>query len=282
MAKRGKARRAPSEVPGGLVPEGFRPRVDSPEALAALVDRLPEDPGVYLMRDQKGAVIYIGKARRLRARVRQYFTGHDTRAFVPLLEKIVGDIETVVTASDKEALLLENNLIKRYRPRFNVKLRDDKQYLVLRIDPAARWPRFELVRRTTEDRARHFGPYHSAQSARRTLRALNRHFRLRTCSDFTLDHRARPCLQHQIGRCPAPCVLTVDEAEYAEQVQGAILFLEGRHGERRVELLAREKPVVVSMSDVAASGGYYIAARANEIVAEAGTLTGKAVITVAR
>ncbi|MCA9690961.1 MAG: excinuclease ABC subunit UvrC [Myxococcales bacterium] len=127
--------------------------------------------------------------------------------------------------------MLENNLIKRYRPRFNVKLRDDKQYLVLRIDPAARWPRFELVRRTTEDRARHFGPYHSAQSARRTLRALNRHFRLRTCSDFTLDHRARPCLQHQIGRCPAPCVLTVDEAEYAEQVQGAILFLEGRHGE---------------------------------------------------
>lgn len=221
------------------MPKDWQPRATSREQLVELVERLPESPGVYVMRDRKGVIVYVGKARRLRARVRQYFNGHDTRNFVPLLGKLLGDIETVVTSNDKEALLLENTLIKRHRPRFNIKLRDDKQYLVLRLDPRAKWPRLELVRRTQADRARYFGPYHSAASARKTLRVVGRHFRLRTCTDYTLEHRKRPCLQYQIGRCPAPCVYEVDPEEYASQVHGVRLFLEGRHRELTRDLQTR-------------------------------------------
>ena len=183
------------------------------------------------MRDRKGHVVYVGKAQRLRARVRQYFSGQDSRAFVPLLTTLLGDIETVVVANNKEALLLENNLIKEHRPRFNVKLRDDSNYLVLRLDPKVDWPKLELVRNMGTDHAHYFGPYHSAGSARQTLRVVNRHFRLRTCTDYALKHRRRACLQYQIGRCPAPCVHKVDGDEYASQVADVALFLKGRHKE---------------------------------------------------
>ncbi|HEY8378560.1 MAG TPA: excinuclease ABC subunit UvrC, partial [Nannocystis sp.] len=226
-------------TPPGHAEDGWKPRANSPEELTALVERLPDVPGVYIMRDRQGEVVYVGKARRLRARVRQYFNGTDPRFFVPLLAQLLGDIETVVTSNDKEALLLENNLIKKYKPRFNVKLRDDKQFLVLRLDPKAKWPRLELVRRMRQDGARYFGPYHSAQSARHTLRVVNRYFKLRTCSDYTLTHRKRPCLQYQIGRCPAPCVYPVDPAAYAAQVRGVAMFLEGRHKELVADLTAQ-------------------------------------------
>src|SRR5687767_12675385 len=134
--------------------------------LAEILDRLPTEPGVYVMKDRRGKVLYIGKAANLRNRVRQYFqpnTG-DIRDFVPLLEGVVADIETQVTSNEKEALLLENTLIKKHQPRFNVKLRDDKSYLVLRLDPEAEWPRLEVVRRMKDDQAYYFGPYHSATS----------------------------------------------------------------------------------------------------------------------
>ncbi len=205
----------------------FTPRIASAEDLAAAVERLPDAPGVYIMRDRKGAYLYVGKATRIRRRVRQYFTGHDTRRFVPRLAALVGDIETIVTESDKQALLLENNLIKRHKPRFNVQLRDDKNFLVLRLDPQARWPRLELVRRIKRDGAHYFGPYASARAARATLRVVNRHFRLRTCTDFVLRSRKRPCLQYHIERCPAPCVLDVDPDAYAESVRDVALFLSG-------------------------------------------------------
>ena len=161
--------RRPSAQPP--VPADWSPRITDTAALEEALTRLPDEPGVYVMRDRQGHVIYVGKARRLRARVKQYFNGHDTRAFVPLLAKIVGDIETVVTANNKEALLLENNLIKEHRPRFNVKLRDDSNYLVLRLDPKGEWPRLELRRQIEHDGAYYFGPYHSARTARSTLRA---------------------------------------------------------------------------------------------------------------
>ena len=212
-----------------VVDAAWQPRARNSAQLLELVDRLSDDPGVYVMRDRKGTIVYVGKARRLRARVRQYFNGTDTRMFVPLLANLLGDIETVVTSNDKEALLLENNLIKKHKPRFNVKLRDDKQFLVLRLDPKADWPRLELVRRMRKDGAQYFGPYHSASSARHTLRVVNRYFKLRTCTDYTLKHRTRPCLQHQIGRCPAPCVYPVDRAMYAGQVKHVGQFLDGRH-----------------------------------------------------
>lgn len=229
------------------VPEGWTPRVSSDEDLEALLARLPDDPGVYVMRDRKGEVVYVGKARKLRVRVRQYFNGQDTRLFVPVLHRQLGDIETVVTSNDKEALLLENNLIKEHRPRYNVKLRDDKQYLVLRLDPRANWPRLELVRRIKQDGAQYFGPYHSAISARATLRVVNRHFQLRTCTDYVLSHRSRACLQYQIGRCGAPCVYDVDPEDYGAQVKDVGLFLSGRHRELVGGLQARMESAAEGM-----------------------------------
>jgi excinuclease ABC subunit C len=213
------------------------------ELLQDKLDALPTKPGVYLMKDEAGQILYVGKAINLRARVRQYFqpaTG-DTRAFVPLLEGIVADIETVVTGNEKEALLLENNLIKRQQPRFNVKLTDDKSFLVLRLDTRGPWPRLEVVRKLADDGARYFGPYHSPTACREALRVVNRHFQLRVCTDHTLHSRQRPCLQYQIKRCLAPCVLDVPPTDYAEQVRFVSLFLEGKSDELLEDLRGRMK-----------------------------------------
>lgn len=223
------------------------PRITDATLLEEALRRLPTDHGVYVMRDRHGEIIYVGKAKSLRARVRQYFNGQDTRAFVPQLGKIIGDIETIVLQNNKEALLLENNLIKEHRPRFNVKLRDDSNYLVLRLDPRSHWPKLELVRQIRQDGAYYFGPYHSARSARATLRVVNRYFQLRTCTDFTLAHRSRPCLQYQIGRCPGPCVYDVDADRYAEQVKYVSLFLSGRHNELLTSLRATMEEVALAL-----------------------------------
>lgn len=202
-----------------------------PELVVQKLESLPVSPGCYLFRGREGEVLYVGKAKSLRARVRSYFQvgGSDERAFIPQLPRLVGDIETFVTLTEKEAAILENNLIKEHRPRLNVKLRDDKEYLTLRLDAKAKWPRLELVRRPDPDGARYFGPYHSATAARRTLHLIEKHFKLRTCTDRELKSRKRPCIQYQIQRCPAPCVLEVDEAEYGQQVESVRLFLAGRH-----------------------------------------------------
>jgi excinuclease ABC subunit C len=199
-----------------------------------LLGRVPTQPGVYLMKDDRGRVVYVGKAKDLRARVRQYFRpGGDSRFFVAagLLRRALADIETLVVDNEKEALLLENHLIKQHQPRFNINLRDDKQYLVLRIDPASAYPRVDVVRNIKNDGARYFGPYHSATSCRETLRFLNRHFQLRTCTDHVLRTRGRVCLQYQIKRCPGPCVYPIDRAAYAEQVENVMLFLLGKKRE---------------------------------------------------
>jgi excinuclease ABC subunit C len=219
----------------GGQPNQLRDAEIAPErkTLAEILERLPTEPGVYLMKDRRGKMLYIGKAANLRNRVRQYFqpaTG-DTRDFVPLLEGVVADIETVVTRNEKEALLLENTLVKRHQPRFNVKLTDDKNFLSLRLDPKAEWPRLEVVRRMADDGAWYFGPYHSASACREALRVVNRQFRLRTCTDHVLHHRSRPCLQCQINRCLGPCCLPVSREEYAEQVRDVRLFLEGKNDE---------------------------------------------------
>jgi len=207
-----------------------------------VLDRIPMEPGVYLFKDAKGTVIYVGKAKSLRTRVRQYFReGGDERFFVAagFLGKAVTEVETIVVSSSKEALLLENHLIKKHQPKFNVKLRDDKQYLVLRLldpDPGGdskrrQYPRVEVVRNIRDDRANYFGPYHSATSARETLRTLNRHFQLRTCTDHVLETRGRPCLQYQIKRCSGPCALDVPPETYAEQVEDVKMFLGGKSAE---------------------------------------------------
>ncbi len=214
---------------------------ESTDLLVAKIDSLPKTPGCYLFKDKAGTVVYVGKAKNLRSRVHSYFqeSGSDSRYFIPILRRIVRDLETVVTGSEKEAAVLENELIKQHQPRFNVKLRDDKDFLCLRLDTNKAWPRIETVRRPSPDGARYFGPYHSATSARRTLHLVNKHFQLRTCSDAELASRRRPCLQYQIKRCPAPCVIDIDKAWYAEQVRSVALFLEGRHDELSGELTTR-------------------------------------------
>jgi excinuclease ABC subunit C len=169
------------------------------------------------------------------------------------LQKHLADFDTVVTRTEKEAAILENSLIKENRPRYNVKLRDDKEFLTLRLSLDHAWPRLDLVRRPASDDARYFGPYHSATAARRTLNLIEKHFQLRTCSDRELASRSRPCLQHQIKRCLAPCVLEVDRQRYAEQVRAVALFLDGRHDELSGELEAR-------MAEAAQSLEYELAA----------------------
>lgn len=202
-----------------------------PAGLAQKLEALPVRPGVYIFRDAAEAVLYIGKAKSLRARVRSYFQAgnSDDRMYLPAMVRRVWDVETVVAGTEKEAAILENSLIKEMKPRFNVKLRDDKEFLTLRLAPKSPWPRLDLVRRPKSDGALYFGPYHSATSARRTLHLVEKHFKLRTCSDRELNSRKRPCLQYQIRRCSAPCVFDVDRQQYAEQVSAVALFLDGRH-----------------------------------------------------
>lgn len=202
----------------------------TPVELEQRLETLPHQPGVYLMKDKGGRVIYVGKAVNLASRVRSYFNpgSSDTRAFVAILDRLLGSLETVVVTSEKEALLLENELIKKHRPRFNVQWRDDKQFLCLRLSNEHRYPRLEMVRRPKRDGARYFGPYASASSIRETVRVVNRFFQLRTCSDHVLESRKRPCLLHQIGRCPAPCVKPIPPGDYRRNVDAVTLFLEGR------------------------------------------------------
>lgn len=198
----------------------------------AKIEVVPHEPGCYLMRNKRGTIVYIGKAKDLKNRVRSYFRASgDTRAFVARLPYVLGDIEYIVTANEKEAIILENTLIKEHKPRYNVQLKDDKNFLSLRIDMDHAWPRVQVVRKQKKDGAKYFGPYHSASAIRRTLKVLNKHFRLRTCPDSVLNNRSRPCLQYQIKRCPGPCVFDLDRDEYMGHVQDAIMFLEGRGDE---------------------------------------------------
>ncbi len=203
------------------------------DTLQARLDSLPVSPGIYIFKDRSGRLLYVGKAVNLRSRVRSYFqhSSSDQRYFIGLLEQELGDLETYITATEKEAALLENSFIKEHQPRYNIKLRDDKDFISLRLNPTDAWPRLEVVRRPKKDGARYFGPYHSATTARSILRLVNRYFQLRTCTDRELRSRTRPCLQYQIKRCHAPCVFPVDPEEYARQVRNVSLFLEGRHDE---------------------------------------------------
>lgn len=211
------------------------------ETLAAKLDALPVRSGCYLFKDAQGRILYIGKATSLRARVRSYFQAgtSDTRAMLPFLLRSIDDVETILTASEKEATILEDSLIKKHKPKYNVRLRDDKSYLCLRIDTSHPYPRLQLVRRPTPDGARYFGPHHSSTAARRTMHFVNKHFQLRTCSDSVLKSRKRPCLQYHIRRCPAPCVIAVDAAVYQHNVRSVILFLEGQHDEVSAQVRQR-------------------------------------------
>jgi excinuclease ABC subunit C len=188
----------------------------------------PQNPGVYIMLDERQRIIYVGKANDLKSRIGSYFTGKDTRPMAPFLMSRVKDIEFITTATEKEALILENNLIKQYHPRYNVIMRDDKTYYHLTIDPAEKFPRLQLIRRRQNNAALYFGPYPSGLAAKETLRFVQRVFPLRSCRNRDFKLRSRPCLEHQIGRCLAPCAGLITEDSYRKLVENAVSFLHGR------------------------------------------------------
>ena len=193
------------------------------------IQQFPTSPGVYLMRDGAGEIIYVGKARSLRQRVRSYFNASgDSRYHVKFLVAKVADIDVMLTDTEKEALLLENSLIKQHHPRYNLSLKDDKTYFSLRLDPSEEFPRFTIVRKRPHDNARYFGPYSSGSAAREVLRQMIRMFPLRHYPLATCMSRRRPCLYHQIGQCSAPCHGLISREAYAALVNGAMLLLEGK------------------------------------------------------
>lgn len=210
-------------------------------SLEEKLDSLPSQPGVYLMRDREGKVIYVGKAKDLRGRVRAYFRSGDGRSHIQFLVRRVEDFETLVTSTEKEALILENNLIKQYKPRYNIRLKDDKSYLSVKVTTQHPWPRIFATRKIVKDGNRYFGPFSSAIAARETLDIIEKHFLLRNCTDYNFKNRARPCLQYQIKRCLGPCVFPVDPQEYQEQVRRAMLFIEGKRQELIEELRRKMK-----------------------------------------
>src|SRR3989338_1797121 len=225
---------------------------------------LPKSPGVYLMKGNKGEVLYIGKAKNIRNRVRSYFhSSADTRYTVKFLASKVSDIEYLITTNEKEALILEDTLLKKYKPRYNIRLKDDKTYVSIKLTLSEKYPRILITRQIKKEGGRsplkpapacfkrgvcgdkYFGPYASAQKARETVKFTRRLFPMCTCSPSEFRNSVRPCLDYQLGICSAPCVNFISEAAYKELVDKTILFLEGRNK----ELLYALKANMLTASD---------------------------------
>lgn len=198
---------------------------------------LTDRPGVYRMLDDKGTVIYVGKARNLKRRVSSYFNRTLTDRKTIALVRQIRHIEVTVTNTEAEALILENNLIKQYRPRYNVLLRDDKSYPYIYLSSHQEYPRLAMYRGARRGQGRYFGPYPSALAVRETLNHLQKVFPIRQCEDTFFRNRSRPCLQHQIKRCTAPCVGLITPEAYAEDVRHVEMFLEGKSAEVIDELV---------------------------------------------
>jgi excinuclease ABC subunit C len=219
-------------------PEGV-PATPPPFDAKGFVDSLPARPGVYRMLDAQGTILYVGKARNLKSRVGSYFQPSNVQPKVQALVAKTASMEVTITNSDTEALLLEFNLIKKHRPRFNVVLRDDKSFPYLHLETNHEFARLNFYRGARKEAGRFFGPYPSAGAVRETLGQLQKLFRLRNCDDLYFSNRSRPCLQYQIERCTAPCVGLISKEDYARDVQSAIKVLEGRNDEAQVELARR-------------------------------------------
>src|SRR5581483_2027969 len=209
-----------------------------PDAVAVKLPHLPESPGVYLWKDTAGRVLYVGKAKRLRSRVRSYFgSDHLESVKTRALVRQVWDLETIVVPSEAHALILEANLIKEHRPRFNIALRDDKSYPYIKVTVQEPFPRVLVTRRLVSDGGRYFGPYTDVGAMRRALNVVKRIFTVRSCNyDMPREMPERPCLDYHIGRCKAPCILAQTQAEYRAMIDEVVLYLDGRADEvtRRV------------------------------------------------
>lgn len=215
--------------------------MEPPEKVARKIAALPQGPGVYLWKNAQGRVIYVGKAKRLRSRVRDYFVNdyRDSPKHRLLLRQIE-DLDTIVVPNEPQALLLENNLIKEYQPKFNIKLRDDKSYPRIAVTVAEPFPRVLVVRRLDIEGAQFFGPYTDVGVLRRTLRVIRRIFTVRSCHyDLPADRPDRPCLDYHIHRCLAPCVAWQSQADYRAMIDDVIAFLEGKTVQVRTRLRER-------------------------------------------
>ncbi len=210
--------------------------VAAPFDAKSFVDSLPVRPGVYRMLDVEGEILYVGKARNLKSRVGSYFQASNVQPKVQALVARTAGMEVTITNSDTEALLLEFNLIKRHRPRFNVVLRDDKSFPFVHLETEHEFPRLSFYRGSRKEPGRYFGPYPSAGAVRETLQQLQKLFRLRNCEDTYFANRSRPCLQYQIQRCTAPCVGLISRESYARDAAAAVKVLEGRDDEVQQEL----------------------------------------------
>ena len=227
-------------IPEAIEPtSGGQPAQDSGFDGKAFVKRLGNTPGVYRMLDAEGKVLYVGKARDLKKRVDSYF---NRSALAPKTQALIAQthhMEVTVTHTENEALILENNLIKEFRPRYNVLFRDDKSYPYIFVSTAHGYPRLGFHRGGRAKENRYFGPYPSAGAVRETLNLLQKVFQLRQCEDSFFNNRSRPCLQHQIKRCSAPCVGYISRADYAQSVKHAVMFLEGKSQQLTEQLVMR-------------------------------------------
>ena len=195
--------------------------------LKSVIAPFPDEPGVYIFKDEAESVLYVGKAKSLKKRISSYLGRRTISRKISSMMNRAKYLEFIITSNEKEALFLESNLIKRFTPRYNVVLRDDKRYPCLRIDLKEPYPRLVVARKMErQDGVLYLGPFHSASSMRSTLKLINKIFQLRSCKKLPKD--GRPCLNYQIGRCLAPCAGNVSEKEYMDQVQGAIMFLKGK------------------------------------------------------
>lgn len=192
----------------------------------------PASPGVYMMKDVQSEVIYVGKAKNLRSRVKSYFqVNSDDRLYRQFLVKRIDDIDFLLTDTEKEALILENNLIKQFKPRFNINLRDDKTFVSIKININKPFPYLRIVRQIKRDGSLYFGPYSSTKSVKETIRYINDVFAIRKCSDTVFRSRKRPCLYYQLGKCLAPCCNLVDDKEYRALIDQIVLVLNGKNSE---------------------------------------------------
>lgn len=227
--------------------------------LQEIVHGLPDAPGCYLMKDAEGRIIYIGKAKNLKKRVLQYLTRESqTRYQIAFLMKRVVGIDYMICHNEKEALLLENSLIKRHRPRYNIFLKDDKSYLSLKFNLQHDFPRLLATRHVRKDGATYYGPYASAEACRDTVEFVHRHFQLRSCTDRDFAQRTRPCLEYQIKRCTAPCVGYISKQDYRRQVEVVRLFLDGKNQDFI-------KMVESAMNEAAADEDFERAARLRDL-----------------
>src|SRR3954470_2922921 len=210
-----------------------------PDAVAVKLPHLPDGPGVYLWKGRDGSTLYVGKAKRLRSRVRSYFSNDQLESVKTRhLVGLIADFDTIVVPTEAHALILEANLIKEYRPRFNIALRDDKSYPYIKVTVQEPFPRVLVTRRLLNDGARYFGPYTDVGAMRRALNVVKRIFTVRSCNyDMPREMPERPCLDYHIGRCKAPCILAQTEGEYRAMIDEVLLYLDGRAREvmRRVK-----------------------------------------------